>query len=135
MRLAGIAALALGLVGILIFLGQSGAFDGNWDRGEHSEIARFEDRDQTVLASLDTDGTSVFGAPIVQDGPLILSGMPSYAGLEFRLPVDARPTSGDLDLSFTSLVAQDVEGVLRVTINGVKRADYLLGEGERIEGL
>ena len=135
MRLFGIAALALILVGVLIFLGQSGAFDGAWQRSESSQTERFEDRDQTVLANFDTDGTSVFGAPVVQESPLILSGMPSYAGLEFRLPVDARPTSGDLALSFSSLVADDVEGVLRVSINGVKRADHLLSQGEKVDSL
>ncbi len=135
MRLVGLAALALVLVGVLIFLGQSGSFDNVWERGGSPETARFEDRDSVVLTNFDTDGSSVFGAPVVQETPLILSGMPSYAGLEFRLPVDARPTSGDLKLNFTSLVAEDVEGVLRVTINGVKRADYLLSAGERVDDL
>ena len=135
MRLAGIGVLALFLVGILIYLGQSGVFDGNWDRSGGAEIARFDDANQTVVANFDTDGSAVFGAPVVQDTPLILSGLPSYAGMEFRLPVDARPTSGDFDLFFTSLVAQDVEGVLRVSINGVKRADHLLTEGEQTDSL
>jgi len=131
MRIAGIGVLALLLVGILIYLGQSGAFDGVRNPTSDRTVARFEDANQTVLANFDTDGSTVFGAPVVQDNPLILSGLPSYAGMEFRLPVDARATSGDLDLVFTSLVAQNVEGVLRVAINGVKRADYLLEAGER----
>ncbi len=135
MRLAGLGVLALVLVGILIFLGQSGAFDGALDRGSGSNTARFDDADQSVLANFDVDGSSVFAAPAAQDAPIILSGLPSYAGLEFRLPVDARPTSGDLELAFTSLVAQDVEGVLRVSINGVKRGDYLLNQGEQTDTL
>ncbi|MEM7689005.1 MAG: hypothetical protein AAF291_08270 [Pseudomonadota bacterium] len=133
MRLAGLGVLALFLVGILIFLGQSGAFDGARERPRSDEAARFDDANKTVLANLDTDGSAVFGAPVIQDTPLILSGLPSYAGLQFRLPVDARPTSGDFDLLFTSLVAEDVEGVLRVSINGVKRADYLLNQGEQTD--
>lgn len=135
MRLAGLGALALVLVGILIYLGQSGAFDGQWQRGGGASTARFDDSDQAILAEFDVEGSSVFAAPVTQDAPLILSGLPSYAGLEFRLPVDARSTSGDLDLAFTSLVADDVEGVLRVSINGVKRADYLLNEGEQTDAL
>lgn len=135
MRLAGIGVLALFLVGILIYLGQSGTFDGAWDRSGGAQNARFGDSNQAVLASFDTDGTAVFGAPVVQDAPLILSGLPSYGGMKFRLPVDARPTSGDFELFFTSLVAQDVEGVLRVSINGVKRADYLLNQGEKTDSL
>ncbi len=135
MRLAGLGALALVLVGILIYLGQSGAFDGQWQRDGGASAARFVDQDQVVLAEFDVEGGSVFAAPVVQDVPLILSGMPSYAGLEFRLPVDVRPTSGDLNLAFTSLVADDVEGVLRVSINGVKRVDYLLNEGDQTDSL
>ncbi|MEP0391101.1 MAG: hypothetical protein ABJ205_12045 [Erythrobacter sp.] len=135
MRLAGLGLLALVLIGILIFLGQSGAFDNAWDRTVADDRPQFDDGDQTVLASLDTDGSGVFAAPVIQDTPLILSGLPSYSNLEFRLPVDARPVSGDLILSFNSLVAGGVEGVLRVNINGVKRADYLLNEGEKSDQL
>lgn len=135
MRLAGLGILALVLVGILILLGQSGAFDSAWDRATGNSVQRFEDDDNATLANFDLDGTDVFGAPIAQDSPIILSGLPSFAGLEFRLPVDARPVSGDLELAFTSLVAEDVEGVLRVSINGVKRADFLLQEGEREDAL
>ncbi len=135
MRLAGLGILALVLVGILILLGQSGAFDAAWQRTTGSDIQRFQDRDDAVLANFDVDGSAVFGAPITDESPIILSGLPSFAGLQFRLPVDARPVSGDLNLAFTSLVAEDVEGVLRVTINGVKRADFLLREGERTDAL
>jgi len=133
MRLAGLGVLALFLVGILIFLGQSGAFDGARGQSRGAETARFDDANETVLANLDIEGSAVFGAPLVQDTPLILSGLPAYAGMQFRLPIDARPTSGDFDLFFTSLVAEDVEGVLRVSVNGVKRADYLLNEGEQTD--
>ena len=135
MRLAGLGILALVLVGILILLGQSGAFDAAWQRTTGSDVQRFENSDNSVLANLDVDGSAVFGAPVTTENPVILSGLPSFAGLEFRLPVDARPVSGDLNLAFTSLVAEDVEGVLRVTINGVKRADFLLQEGERTDAL
>ncbi|MEL6530540.1 MAG: hypothetical protein AAFQ27_11300, partial [Pseudomonadota bacterium] len=135
MRLAGLGILALVLVGILIVLGQSGAFDTAWQRTTGSDIQRFEDSDRSVLANFDVEGSSVFGAPVSSDNPIILSGLPSFAGVKFRLPVDARPESGDLTLAFTSLVAEDVEGVLRVTINGVKRADFLLREGERTDSV
>jgi len=135
MRLAGLGILALVMVGILILLGQSGAFDAAWQRATGSDAQRFEDSDNSVLANFDVDGSAVFGAPVTTENPVILSGLPSFAGLEFRLPIDARPVSGDLNLAFTSLVAEDVEGVLRVTINGVKRADFLLQEGERTDAV
>ena len=135
MRLAGLGVLALVLIGILIYLGQSGAFSGVTDSSGRGDIARFDDDNQTVMTSLDVEGTSVFAAPAAQDAPLILSGLPDYASMEFRLPVDARPVSGDLDLAFTSLVTDDAEGVLRVSINGVKRADYLLNQGEQTDTL
>ncbi|MEM7701690.1 MAG: hypothetical protein AAF251_07100 [Pseudomonadota bacterium] len=135
MRLAGLGVLALFLVGILIFLGQSGAFEGARGQTRGTETARFDNANETVLANLDIEGSAVFGAPVVQDTPLILSGLPAYAGMQFRLPIDARPSSGDFELFFTSLVAEDVEGVLRVSVNGVKRADYLLNEGEQTDSV
>ncbi len=135
MRLAGLGVLALLLVGFLIFLGQRGAFDANWLRSEGPDPARFYDANTTVLAHLDAEGSEVFGAPVAQDAPLILSGLPAYAGMQFRLPLDTRPVSGDLDLVFTTLVAENVEGVLRVSINGMKRAEYLLETGQQAHSL
>lgn len=135
MRIVGIGILAVILIGILIFIGQNGAFDGALNGGGDGEARRFEDQNASVLENFDIDGSTVFAAPDSTDSPIILSGLPSYAGLKFILPVDARPTSGDLNLAFTSLVAEDVEGVLRVSINGVKRADYLLNSGNQMDEL
>lgn len=135
MRIAGLALLALGLVGTLILLGQNGAFDGAWDRATGDKAHLVQSAESAEFANFEIDGTKVFGASTSHGNPLILSGFPSFGGLQFNLPVDARPVSGRLDLDFTSLVAADVEGVLRVSINGEKRTDFLLQEGENKRSL
>lgn len=135
MRLAGLGVLALALVGTLVLLGQNGAFDGVWERATGDEAQRVTNPEEIALANLDIEGTNVFGAPYVHKAPVILSGFPSYAGLKFDLPVDARPVSGTLNLDFSSLVAEDVEGVLRVNVNGGKRADFILLQGSKDNAL
>lgn len=135
MRTIGTGVLVFALVGAFLFLSQSQALKETWQKAIGSDPARYDDASQAVLASLDVDGRNVFGAPVMQGAPVILSGLPAYAGMEFRLPVDARPTSGDFDLSFTTLVAQDVQGVLRISINGTRRADYLLKQGENVDSV
>lgn len=135
MRIAGLAVLALALIGTLILLGRNGTFDGAWDRATGDDTHRVQSDESIALASFDLNGTSVFGASTSHGSPIILSGFPSYGSLQFNLPVDARPVSGSLDLDFTSLVAADVEGVLRVSINGERRTDFLLQQGENTRSL
>jgi len=127
--------LALGLIGTLILLGQNGAFDSAWDRATGDETHLVQSAESVEFANFEVGGTNVFGASTSHGSPLILSGFPSFGSLQFNLPVDARPVSGRLDLDFTSLVAADVEGVLRVSINGEKRTDFLLQEGENERSL
>eukprot|EP00581_Thalassiosira_minuscula_P027189 CAMPEP_0184406244 /NCGR_PEP_ID=MMETSP0738-20130409/1434_1 /TAXON_ID=385413 /ORGANISM="Thalassiosira miniscula, Strain CCMP1093" /LENGTH=88 /DNA_ID=CAMNT_0026763059 /DNA_START=26 /DNA_END=288 /DNA_ORIENTATION=+ len=46
------------------------------------------------------------------------------------MPVDARPTSGYLQIDATSQVLAGVEGVLRISITGTRRGEMLLHPGE-----
>jgi len=134
-RIAGLAVLALGLIGTLIVLGQNGAFDGAWERAAGNDTHRVQSDESVTMADFDLNGTNVLGASTSHGSPIILSGFPSFGSLQFNLPVDARPVSGELDLAFTSLVAAEVEGVLRVSVNGEKRTDFLLKEGENQRSL
>lgn len=65
-----------------------------------------------------------------RDAPIILTGLPSYQSAAFLLPIDARPISGYLQIDITSQVLDDVNGVLRVSINNTKRGEMLLYPGE-----
>ncbi|MEO1555402.1 MAG: cellulose biosynthesis cyclic di-GMP-binding regulatory protein BcsB [Pseudomonadota bacterium] len=64
------------------------------------------------------------------DQPIILSGFPAYQSAVFIMPVDARPTSGYLQINATSQVLDGVEGVLRISIRNVRRGEVLLRSGE-----
>ena len=64
------------------------------------------------------------------DHPVILSGFPAYQSVAFTLPVDARPTSGYLQIKATSQVLDGVEGVLRISIHNTRRGEMLLRPGE-----
>ncbi len=64
------------------------------------------------------------------DQPVILSGFPAYQSVAFTMPVDARPTSGYLQINATSQVLDGVEGVLRISIHNSRRGEMLLRPGE-----
>ncbi|WP_224826673.1 hypothetical protein [Cognatishimia sp. MH4019] len=64
------------------------------------------------------------------DHPVILSGLPAYQSVAFNMPVDARPTSGYLQIDATSQVLKGVEGVLRISIHNTRRGEMLLRSGE-----
>ncbi|TIX50698.1 cellulose biosynthesis cyclic di-GMP-binding regulatory protein BcsB [Alteraurantiacibacter aquimixticola] len=129
MRIIGIGLLALLLIGTLVVLGQRGAFDDAWQRVTGEEAQEYQDQDRAAADSFDTSGRDVFAAPASVDGPIILSGLPSFANMTFHMPSEQRPVSGALELGFSSRVADGVEGALRVTVNGSRRAEYLLREG------
>ncbi len=135
MRLLGIGVLALLLVGALIVLGQTGAFDTALNKMSGGDRQRVNDYQLAATRSFDASGSDVFVTQVDTDAPLILSGLPSYANASYLMPADARPVSGIYRLNFSSSVAEGVEGALRVSINGVRRADLLLTEGIRREGV
>ncbi len=62
--------------------------------------------------------------------PLILSGLPAYQSAAFYLPIEANPVAGYLQVDATLQSLSGVEGVLRVSIDNVKRAELLLAPGE-----
>ena len=64
------------------------------------------------------------------DLSVILSGLPAYQSVAFNLPLNARPTSGYLQIDATLQVLAGVEGVLRVSIDNVRRGEMLLHSGE-----
>ncbi|WP_417592189.1 hypothetical protein [Parasphingorhabdus sp.] len=130
MRLIGVGLLAFLLAGVLVLLGQGGAFRAGWNKVTGAEKQQFSDYQGAEERGSDTSGTNVFSPGQYSDTPLILSGMPSYTGQLFRLPIDSRPTSGRYGLVFSSRVSEGVEGVLRVSINGMKRADILLNQSK-----
>ena len=128
MRLWGIGLLALVLVGVLMAIGQTGLFAGLTDR-DRLAPPYFEDYEAGSIKFISDGGRSVFVAQAHPDTPLILSGLPSYFSKTFRMPVDSRPRSGSYKIYFRVDVAKGAQGALRVTINGIKRGDVLLGEG------
>lgn len=130
MRLIGVGLLAFLLAGVLVLLGQGGAFKAGWNKLSGGDKQQFSDYEGAEERRSDTSGTDVFTAGQDTDTPLILSGLPSYASQLFRLPVDSRPVNGRYELVFSSRVSEGVEGVLRVSINGIKRADILLNHSK-----
>jgi len=67
--------------------------------------------------------------------PVLLSGLPAYQSVAFTLPVDARPTSGHLQIDATTQILTGVEGVLRISIRNARRAELLLRPGEAARSL
>nr|WP_300073311.1 cellulose biosynthesis cyclic di-GMP-binding regulatory protein BcsB [uncultured Ruegeria sp.] len=85
---------------------------------EHRTPAKAQDLYEAVILRADPDN------------PVILSGFPAYQSVAFMMPVDARPTSGYLQIDATSQVLDGVEGVLRISINNTRRGEMLLRSGE-----
>ncbi len=135
MRLWVTSLLALLFVGLLIALQQSGLFDRVTGRNVPVAAPFFGDYQRGSTPFLDEEGKDVFVAQVHADTPLILSGFPSYASKRFRLPTDSRPVGGTYNLTYTSDAVAGSEGALRVTINGVKRADAVLPHGRARESL
>ena len=59
-------------------------------------------------------------------GPIILSGLPSHQSITFTLPKDSRIRSGHLQIGATTQVLEGAQAVLRVQVNGSRRAEVLL---------
>ncbi|MEO9576690.1 MAG: cellulose biosynthesis cyclic di-GMP-binding regulatory protein BcsB [Tateyamaria sp.] len=85
---------------------------------EHRTASVSDSTNQAVLARANSDQ------------PIILSGFPAYQSAVFIMPVDARPTSGYLQINATSQVLDGVEGVLRISIRNARRGELLLRSGE-----
>lgn len=130
MRLIGIGLLAFLLAGLALLLARS-EMVGHSIRTLQTLTDGPQLRFETPQAAEAHDGA--FAATILRAGPeapLILSGLPAYQGAVFHMPIDARPTSGYLQIDVTSQVLEGVEGILRVSIDNTRRAEMLLLPGE-----
>lgn len=129
MRLIGIGLLAFLLAGVALFLTNSETLRlGVRTLSEVTLGPRLAFEAKSPAPSTHAHTASVHRAgPSV---PLILSGLPAYQSAAFYIPIDARPTSGYLQIDATVQALAGVEGVLRVSIGNTKRAELLLRPGE-----
>lgn len=129
MRMIGIGLLGFLLAGIALLLSTMNILE----KGQRyvREITNgpqlvFEHRTPAEAESSHTATLSRTNS----DHPVILSGFPAYQSVAFTMPVDARPTSGYLQINATSQVLDGVEGVLRISIHNTRRGEMLLRPGE-----
>ncbi len=128
MRLIGMGLLAFLLAGIALFLARSDTIDQTLRL-----IREMRDGPQLqfeVVAAARTEGTAAIVQRVAPEMPIILLGLPAYQGATFLMPIDARPTSGYLQIDVTYQVLAGVEGVLRISIDDTRRAEMLLHPGE-----
>ena len=129
MRLIGIGLMAFVLAGIALFLANSETL--RLGARTLSEVALGPRL--TFETTVQPKAASKSGAVVYRTGPsvpLILSGFPAYQSAAFLMPIDARPTSGYLQINATVQALADIEGVLRISIGNSKRAELLLRPGE-----
>lgn len=134
MRLIGFALLAFLLAGVAVFLSNSDALRlGARNVGELALGPRlvFETRAEEREAA----SREAIVQPVETDAPILLSGLPSYQGATFFMPVDARPVAGYLQVDATVQALAGVEGVLRVSIDNTRRAELQLRPGETSRSL
>jgi len=130
MRLIGIGLLAFLLAGVALFLSNSSALQIGVRTLSEAALGPnlvFETQTKDVTSHSKWDAVVHRADP---DTPIILTGLPAYQGATFYLPIDARPTSGYLQIDATTQSLSGVEGVLRVNIGNEKRAELLLRPGE-----
>lgn len=123
--------LAFVLAGIALFLSKSDTIQ--MSARALAEVATGPKLSFEVQTNTQNTPVKSSSAVVQRSGltsPLILSGLPAYASAAFYMPLDARPTSGYLQINVTVQALSGVEGVLRATINNEKRAELLLRPGE-----
>ncbi|MFK7878185.1 cellulose biosynthesis cyclic di-GMP-binding regulatory protein BcsB [Roseobacter sp.] len=129
MRMIGIGLLGFLLAGIALLLSTMNILE----QGQRF-VREFASGSQLVFEHRKATTEQSLHRAVVQrtnpDHPLILSGLPAYQSVSFTLPVDARPTSGYLQIDATSQVLDGVEGVLRISIQNTRRGEMLLRSGE-----
>ena len=130
MRLIGIGLLASLLAGLALLLSNSEAVRLGL-RQANDLVFGPQMRFETPVAPQSTrgDDTAVVYRTAPTD-PLLLTGLPAYQGATFYMPIDARPTSGYLQIDATFQALTGVEGVLRISIGNTRRAEMLLRPGE-----
>ncbi len=129
MRMIGIGLMGFLLAGVALLLSTQNI----WEQGKRyaSELTHgpqlvFEDR--TAMTAADPHRAVIYRSN--PNHPVILSGLPAYQGVAFNMPMDARPTSGYLQIDATLQVLEGVEGVLRISIDNARRGEMLLRPGE-----
>lgn len=128
MRMIGIGLLGFLLAGIGLWLSTMNVLDA----GQRYVNAATGGPELVFENRVATDPSNDFHAAIHRSNPnhpVILSGLPAYQGVAFHMPVDARPVSGYLQIDATLQVLDGVSGVLRISIDNVRRGEMLLHPG------
>ena len=129
MRMIGIGLMGFLLAGVALLLSTMNILDQG--RAYLGTLA--EAPDLVFEPRLPTRAEGTNAAVILRtnpDHPVSLSGFPAYQSVAFTFPVDARPTSGYLQIDATSQVLAGVEGVLRISIHNARRGEVLLRSGQ-----
>lgn len=96
-------------------------------RGDGAAIARATGDPAEGLLSPRTTILPLGGTPAGRN--LQISGLPGYGRMTFLLPVGNRVTEAEAVLPFASEIPDNINAVLRVSVNGQRRHDVLLGPG------
>ena len=132
MRLIGLGLLAFVIAGAAIAL----SYLEIWQRGLFT-IQELTVGPQLVFEARHSAGgdtsTATVDAIAKRAGPeptLLISGFPGYQKAQFLLPLSVDVVSGHLELNLTTQLSAEAEGVLRVNVNGSKRAEVVLRPGD-----
>ncbi len=129
MRLIGIGLMAFLLAGLALLLTRSETL-GQSARAVETLLGGPELRfEPPVATSTDNHGHTATIRRAGPNAPLILTGLPSYQGATFHMPVDAVASSGHLQIDASTQVLDGAQAVLRVSIDNTRRAEVLLQAG------
>ncbi|KUF11829.1 hypothetical protein [Pseudoponticoccus marisrubri] len=130
MRLVGVLATCFVLLAALIYGFQHRAEIGLQlaDRVKEMIPAETAAVDAHALPAAATPAELIM--PMREAGRLnAFSGFPGYTKATFALPRSSAAQSGVLLLDLNGELEQGAQGILRVTVNGVRRAELVLDEG------
>ncbi|WP_299296780.1 cellulose biosynthesis cyclic di-GMP-binding regulatory protein BcsB [uncultured Tateyamaria sp.] len=129
MRMIGIGLMGFLLAGIALLLSTMNILEtGQRYAREVLQGPQLVFEPRISAPKTDTHSVTVYRAN--PNTPVVLSGLPAYQSVAFAFPVDARPTSGHLQIDATTQVLHGVEGVLRISIRNARRGEMLLRSGE-----
>jgi len=134
MRMIGIGLMGFLLAAVALLLSTMNILE----RGQHYLRDLTAKSQLTFESRTATPADAQYTAMIQRSNathPIILAGLPAYQSVVFAMPLDARPTSGYLQIDVTSQVLAGVEGVLRISIDNVRRGEVLLLPGEVVRSL
>ncbi len=129
MRMIGIGLMGFLLAGVALLLSTMSF----WEKAQWAYQSKINRPQLVFEVPAALPATDEHTAMIVRSNPgqaVILSGLPAYQGVTFDLPQNARPTSGHLQIDATLQVLAGVEGVLRISIDNVRRGEMLLRPGQ-----